>query len=405
MPLTSQVADAFGAVTISLVILFILLGFFCILRLLHFHARIRRRSTPQLCYFSGPWFVRLSLILFFLLWSLGEVLRLSLLRKRSKFLSLSLKWQEDLCKIYLISNLGFSEPCLFLSLVLLLHASLQRQDSGTLSRQWNRKTMAYIFLFCLPAFLSQLVVVLIGPRFNTSYKNEGIYSENIPKYFTSAIFRAPWNQAMVLCAYPLLSTILLGLFASILVGYFLYLAAKMVTLVINRGLQKRIYYLIFSLLGLLPLRILLLGFSVLSHPGELAFEILVFLAFLVLLICAGVGASILVYCPVSDSLAVRGALSLDMGVRSALSLEISREMEDDNTSLIASQALIEASPNRNSDASTKGGSISFRTMVRDAEGSSPGSPPLPGRPMMVVPLQEFVASRGQRLPYPYLSDV
>ncbi|ERN17663.1 hypothetical protein AMTR_s00059p00188840 [Amborella trichopoda] len=60
-----------------------------------------------------------------------------------------------------------------------------------------------------------------------------------------------------------------------------------------------------------------------------------------------------------------------MGVRSALSLEIGRGMEDDNTSLIASQALIEASPNKNFDALTKGGSISFRTMVRDAKGSSP----------------------------------
>ncbi|KAL4201576.1 hypothetical protein AMTRI_Chr02g216820 [Amborella trichopoda] len=65
--------------------------------------------TPQLRYFSG----RLSLILFSLLWLLGEVLRLSLLRKRIKFLSLSLKLQEDLCKINLISNLGFSKPCLF----------------------------------------------------------------------------------------------------------------------------------------------------------------------------------------------------------------------------------------------------------------------------------------------------
>ncbi|ERN12821.1 hypothetical protein AMTR_s00180p00026970 [Amborella trichopoda] len=110
----------------------------------------------------------------------------------------------------------------------------------------------------------------------------------------------------------------------------------MVTLDINKGLQKRIYYLI------------------------------------------------LVYYLVSDSSAVRGALSLDMGVRSALSFEIGREMEDDNNCLIASQALIEARPNRNSDALTKGGSISFKTMVRDAENSSLGSHPLPRTPMMVA---------------------
>ncbi|OVA14564.1 hypothetical protein BVC80_1811g29 [Macleaya cordata] len=108
-----------------------------------------------------------SLILYAIWWGFGEVVRLSLLRRGDRVLyDLSLKWQETLCKFYILSNLGFAEPCLFLTIVFLLRASLQKREFGTLSQLWNGKTAGYVLLNCLPLFAFQCIVVLTGPKFN-----------------------------------------------------------------------------------------------------------------------------------------------------------------------------------------------------------------------------------------------
>ncbi|XP_058090085.1 uncharacterized protein LOC131236717 [Magnolia sinica] len=397
MPLTRLAADAFGVVTICLVSLLVLFGLFCIFYSALFRSRIQRHGYVQLGYFNGPWIIRLTLIIIAIWWGLGEIVRLSLLKGRGRILhAVSLKWQENLCKFYILSNLGFAEPSMFLTLIFLLHASLQRRELGTLSRQWNRKTFSYVVLFCLPMFVAQLVLVLTGPKLNN---NKASYMKKMPKYFTTMSIEGYSKVDIALCTYPLLSTILLGLFSFLLIAYFLYIGVRMVSLVINKGLRRRVLLLIFSVVSFLPLRVLFLGFSVLSQPGHLAFEAVVFLAFLMLLLCAAVGICMLVYCPISDSLAVR---SLQL-------LETEGAFDsNDSSSLIANQSLLEAasstSAGRNSDASMKGGSISFRTMIKDSaptEGfeelglfsattpclpSSPGSPPLPGRPM--IPLRE-----------------
>ena len=172
---------------------------------------------------------------------------------------------------------SIDEPCMFLTLVFLLRAPLQRMESGILSQKWNGKTAGYVLLYCVPVFALQLIIILIGPNFNK---------------------------------------------------------------------------------GFLPLRVLLLGLSVMYEPEQVVFEALAFLAFLSLLCCAGVSIWMLVYCPVADSLALR----------SLLDLEAKRRISDDHNetiSLIANQSLLGesmgVSPERNSDVSTKRRSISFRT--------------------------------------------
>ncbi|CAL9158680.1 unnamed protein product [Musa hybrid cultivar] len=55
----------------------------------------------------------------------------------------SITWQQNFCKIYILFNLGFSEPSVFLTLVFLLRASLRRRELGTLSRGWNKRTISY----------------------------------------------------------------------------------------------------------------------------------------------------------------------------------------------------------------------------------------------------------------------
>ncbi|XP_075649040.1 uncharacterized protein LOC142619696 [Castanea sativa] len=381
MPLTRFSADAFGVVTICLVALLILLGLLCIIYSIYFRSRIRSQGFNQLSYFSGPWIIRITFILFAIWWGFGEVIRLSLLRR-----AINLKWQETVCKCYIVSNLGFAEPCLFLTLVFLLRAPLQKMELGILSRSWNGKTAGYIILYCLPMFLLQLFVILIGPQLHRESQRK------LPSYFTAATERV---DNITICTYPLLSTIFLGIFAMILTAYLFWLGSRILKLVINKGLQKRVYMLIFSVSSFLPLRVLLLGLSVLVKPDPILFQVLVLLAFLALFCCAGVCICMLVYYPVADSLAL-GNLQ---------DIEARRRVDDDHNdtiSLIANQSHLEEesgriSPSRNSDASTKRGSISFRTFERDGtsmgtfvelslfspsrDATPPGSPPLLGWPM------------------------
>ncbi|KAA0060573.1 hypothetical protein IC582_014287 [Cucumis melo] len=402
MPLTRFAADAFGVVTICLVALLILLGLFCIIYSCYFRSRIHSEGCIQLSYFSGPWIIRITFILFVIWWGVGEISRLSFLREDGGLLH-DLKWQETICKCYIVSNLGFAEPCLFLTLLFLLRGPLQNMESGILSRKWNRKTAGYIFLYCFPVFVLQIVVILIGPRLN----NDSRYGRKLPKYFTSAVTIVTASSSrgapdIALCTYPLLSIILLGFFASILTIYLFWLGRQILKLVINKNLQRRVYTLIFSVSGFLPLRVILLGFSVSRKPEQFLFEALTFSAFLVLLCCAGLCICMLVYLPVADSLALGNLQDLEARRRS-------NDDHNDTISLIANQPHVndsssspQMSPARNSDASsTKRGSISFRTFQKDGasagmgtatfvelslfspsrEVSPPGSPPLLGWPM------------------------
>ena len=208
-------------------------------------------------------------------------------------------------------------------------------------------------------FVLQLLEILLGPQFNKSFVNK------LPYYFTStaAPSKTKHQDDVAFCTYPLLSTIFLGLFAT----YLFWLGRWILNLVINKGLQKRVYTLLFSVSSFFPLRVLFLGLSVLSKPKHFPFQALAFLAFLSLLCCAGVGICMLVYCPVADCLALRSLQDIEASGR------ISDEYND-TISLIANQGpveeTVESSSRRNSAASTKRGSISFRAMERDETSGS-----------------------------------
>nr|XP_043624213.1 uncharacterized protein LOC122595827 [Erigeron canadensis] len=389
MPLTSVVADALGVVTISLVAVLGLIGILCILYSFYFRDHIRSQNRTQFGYFSGPWVVRTVFIIFAILWGIGEIIRLEFLRRDGRVLHiLDSGWQETVCKCYIVSNLGFSEPCLFLTLIFLLRASLQKTESGPLSQKWNFKTIFYILLCILPLFALQMTVALVGPKFETDLHL------NKKGYFFK--FTTAYPNDVSRCYYPLLSTIFLGLFATVLTIYLFWLGRQILNLVINKGLQKRVYTLIFFVSSFFPLRVLLLGLSVLSKPGDAMFEVLAFLAFLSLLCCVGVGICILVYFPIADSLALKNLQDMEATRR------IIGEYND-TLSLITNHSPFDdymASSGRNSINSTKRGSISFRTMERDEQNrdqplfvelslfsssqhpSPVGSPQLHGWPML-----------------------
>ncbi|CAH8357918.1 unnamed protein product [Eruca vesicaria subsp. sativa] len=312
MPLTKLVPDAFGVVTICLVLLLILLGLLCIAYSFYFQSHVRRLAFLQLGYFSGPWIIRITFILFAIWWGIGEILRLSLLRRHRRILSgLDLRWQENVCKWYIVSNLGFAEPCLLLTLMFLLRAPLKMESGGALSGKWNRNTACYILLYCLPMLALQLAVVLSESRLNGG---EGSYVK-LPDNFTRTYSRVIIDQEdeveVALCTYPLLSSVILGVFAAVLTVYLFCLGRKILKLVINKRLQKRVYTLIFAVSCFLPLRIVMLCLSVLTKADKIVFEALSFLAFLSLFCLSVVSICLLVYFPVSDSMALRGLRDMD----------------------------------------------------------------------------------------------
>ncbi|XP_047307185.1 uncharacterized protein LOC124910563 [Impatiens glandulifera] len=389
MPLTNIVADALGVLTICLVGLLVLLGLFCIIYSFYFHTRIHNQGYIQLDYFSSPWIVRITLILFAIWWGFGEIARLNFLRREGRILNaLNLKWQESVCKGYIVSNLGFAEPCMFLTLAFLLRSSLQRTDSGTLTQRWNGKTAVYVLLCCFPLLVLQLGVILLDPEFNPKEKSK-VFFRKLPSYFTSAVSS---KNSVVFCIYPLFSTAFLGLFAMVLTTYFIWIGRRIVKLVINKGLQKRVYTLIFSISCLLPLRILFLGLSVVSEPEKIWFEAFSFLAFLSLLCCAGVNIFLLVYYPIADSLALRRSLQ-DVEVSSS-----SYGNHHDTVSLIANQSYhpVEEIGNRgrnfnNSSGKCEsieeeeevgGGFVELSLFCPSGHPSPPDSPQLHGWPMV-----------------------
>ncbi|GAB2287197.1 hypothetical protein Dimus_021579 [Dionaea muscipula] len=269
----------------------------------------------------------------------------------------------------------FTEPCLFLIISFLLRASMQWRGSGILNQRWNLKTTIYVMLYALPILILDLIFVLLGPKFDKG-KRQVL---KLPRSFTSTtrLLTTSGQPVIAICTYPLLCTVVHGLFAFILTSYLLLLGKRMVTSVINKGLQKRVYILIFLVSSFLPLRVVFLGFSVMAKAHFLLLEGLAFSGFFVLLSCILVGIFMLVYLPVADSLSLcRGLRGLEEGGGGG-GLEgggrSSSSAEDYNDSALLVTAASQGPANttgRSSDASTKRGSISFRTMIRDETASS-----------------------------------
>ncbi|CAD6263599.1 unnamed protein product [Miscanthus lutarioriparius] len=295
MHLITYFTNIIGVVTIALISIVSILGLICLCRSVYFQLWIKRRGYQRLSYFNGPWLTRIILMLVALWWGVGEVLRLTFVNGEGRLIS-NRAWQVNVCKFYIISNLGFAEPGLFLLLSFLLSAALQKQELGTLNRKWNRKTIRAVFILCSPSLIWEACVVFVGGRVSS---DDGQRSK-VSKYWYSA---SAIHNGNITCTYPLFSSVFLGAFYIILTVYVMFVGRQVLSLVINKGLRRRIYMLIFATGILLP-RATLLGLSVLPWPGEVVHEALVFVSFLVLMLAAMVGIVILVYFPVADTFAI-----------------------------------------------------------------------------------------------------
>jgi hypothetical protein len=302
MHLITYFTNIIGVVTIALISIVSILGLICLCRSVYFQLWIKRRGYQRLSYFNGPWLTRIALMLVAFWWGIGEVLRLTFVNGEGRLIS-DRAWQVNVCKFYIISNLGFAEPGLFLLLSFLLSAALQKQELGTLNRKWNRKTIRAAFILCSPSLIWEACVIFVGAHISS----DDDQPSKIAKYWYSA---SAIHNGDITCTYPLLSSIFLGAFYSILTIYVMFVGGQMLSLVINKGLRRRIYMLIVATGILLP-RATLLGLTVLPWPGEVH-EALVFVSFLVLMFAAMVGIVILVYFPVSDTFAIGDQEHIEM---------------------------------------------------------------------------------------------
>ena len=350
MPQTASAAEAFGAVTIALVIIFILLAFLSIVYTIHFYLRIRQRNLLSFGYFNGPWVSRIAFSLVAIWWSIWEIIRLSLVSAKTR-------WQKHACRIYVISNIGVSEPLMLFILVFLLRASLQKREFGVLSRHWNTKTISWALLLALPLLILQLGIVCLGPSILKQDTDRAI---KLTSYFWSDVDSGSGGGVGVggACTYPLFSTALLGLLELSLIIYASFAAGKILSLVVNRRLRRRVSIFILMVDLFLLLRVIFLGLSVVATPGRAAFEGLVFFAFLLQLMYAAASICVVVICPVVDSLALRGTVGVDF---EEFPFD---DYYSDGNSLVPNNHGLLMEPGRSSDVSTKRGSISFRNMIK-----------------------------------------
>uniref|UniRef100_A0A7I4BXD2 Uncharacterized protein n=1 Tax=Physcomitrium patens TaxID=3218 RepID=A0A7I4BXD2_PHYPA len=358
--------------------------------------------------FNSLWIVRIILIALAILWSLVELLRLPLLRRPNwLFHSLSFRWQANLCRFHILSSLGFLEPCFFLTALFLVHGSL-RKAPFTPRKSWNGKVVALILMCCLPVFLFQLFFVVISPRIEfkegTGYilENEG-YGGKVPYYFTQAFEKVIMDaKEVAMCRYPLWSTLVLAGFGILYSAYFLLLGWRMVGVVINRYLQRRLYGLLGALLLLLPLHVMFLGLSVLSKPTHLPFELLSFFGFIMVLLCSTIGEGILVIRPIADALAVTWVMytpsesgrDSDVPGEGAVSVSMSVfGSDDDEVSLFGNPRLFpkgqpraaDIQDNEHSSARSFGRPLDHIGNFNNHNETSffnPDSPALPGKPLI-----------------------
>ncbi|XVE58296.1 hypothetical protein DITRI_Ditri04bG0158700 [Diplodiscus trichospermus] len=259
-----------------------------------FHLRFKSRGSRHLQNFNSLWTVRFLFVFFIVLWALTELLRLPLFRRLyfySLLPQLTVPQQANLCKVNLVLSLGFFEPGFLVTLLFLLDVSVKKTTPRSFFGVF------FVLASCLPIFLLQVYSVFFPGS-----------EIRLPELFYRSWF-VSWNihnDKTVLCAYPLLSTILFGIFGAIFTFSFLLSFWRVVSHVINKALRVRIFALALTVIISLPLKIMLMGLSVFWTPDKTAFDGVTLLAFLTTFTCAVVGEGILVIEPIADSLAATG---------------------------------------------------------------------------------------------------
>jgi hypothetical protein len=203
------------------------------------------------------------------------------------------------------------EPAILLTVLFLLHCSLNSScgSSGSSSTGFdllqfkaisNGRVLYLVLISCLPLFVLHLILVVIS----RSDDHHRVFGGLLPSYFTESHVLLDDLDKIVLCSYPLVSIVALALFAAVFIAYFSILGYKIFRAIINRKLRTRLRSMVLIVVILLPFHVMLLGVSVWMHPRHSAFEVVMLLRFLALLLCITAAIGVLVVFPIFEAMAV-----------------------------------------------------------------------------------------------------
>nr|XP_011470667.1 PREDICTED: uncharacterized protein LOC105353319 [Fragaria vesca subsp. vesca] len=296
------IESAFDLITLLFIVTLLLLSILSLCYI--FHLCFKSRTAYHLQHFNSLWTVRLLLVIFVIFWSFNELLRLPSFRRfylygpypfLSSFFKVDGYEEEDqFCKVHVVVSLGFFQPAFLGTLLFLVDVSIKKKTPNV---SW-----AIIFV------LSTCVPLLIVQTFFLFTPLDKMFLP-LPSVFTrsSLVKDDAFGKKVAFCKYPLLSTVIFGVFAVTYFMWFLFSLWKVLSLVINKGLRMRIYTLAVTVLVPLPMQVILLGVSVLWNPDKPAFGAISFVVFLSTFVSFAMGQGILVIKPIADSLATGGA--------------------------------------------------------------------------------------------------
>ncbi|WCJ32456.1 hypothetical protein M5689_013877 [Euphorbia peplus] len=279
---------AFESATLCSLTGLLVLSLISLTYILHLH--LKSRNEQHLQRFNSLWTVRFLLVSFTTLWAFSELLHLSIFHRNRllPFLpSFTVSQQINLCKIHVVFSLGLFEPGFLITQLFLVNVSIQKE---TPQGYW---AIIFVFSTCFPLLVLQVLVV-----FATKI--------HLPKVFLHSfiVMKNDVGEDMVMCAYPLMSSVLFTAFAIWFIIAFTLSFYKIITIVINKGIRARIYTLAIVIQLTLPLQVVFLGLSALWLPQDTRYSAFVFFELICSLVVAATGEGILVIKPIVDSLSV-----------------------------------------------------------------------------------------------------
>ncbi|PWA95744.1 hypothetical protein CTI12_AA047380 [Artemisia annua] len=283
---------AFDFATLPLILAVLLLSVLSLSFI--FHLRLRSRAACKLREFNHLWTVRVLLVFFISYWAINEIIRLPFFCRRYLFSfmpSLTLSEQDDLCKLHVVFSLGFFEPGFLIALLFIIKESLKEQSTSEIC------SVLSVFIMSLPTFILQIIAVFFMP-----------FKEKFPSVMIQSSLLSvdgEWNKSMT-CTFPLLSSIVFGVFVVVYSVGLLASCWRVVSLVINKNIRLRIKLLGLTVIISLLLQSIFLGVESFSRSSHVWYGGVLLGMFVSLAMSATVAEIVLVIKPILEALVADG---------------------------------------------------------------------------------------------------
>lgn len=233
------------------------------------------------------------LVLFISHWAINEIIRLPLFRGSSIFPSLTLSEQDDLCKLHVVFSLGFLEPGFLITMLFIINKSVKERNHR--SEIWS---ILYVLLMSLPMLILQIITVFLLTPFKKQLGPTMVQ--------TSFVTVDDDGNKSMTCSFPLLSSIIFGVFAVVYSVSLLVSCWRVVKLVINRILILRISLLGFVVIISLLVQLFVLGLESFLTPSSVWYGGAMLGMFVNVAMVASVAEIVLVIKPILEAFVADG---------------------------------------------------------------------------------------------------